>query len=46
LLLQFELIDLQTIFAMVQEEIGVTIVPEMALPSDLAGLYISSLKPK
>lgn len=44
--IQFEVIDLRTIFTMVQEEMGVTIVPEMALPSDCSGLKIISLKPK
>lgn len=43
---QFEVIDLRTIFAMVQEGMGVTIVPEMALPSDRSGLHVISLSPK
>ena len=43
---QFEVIDLRTIFAMVQEGMGVTIVPEMALPSNLAGLHVLSLEPR
>lgn len=42
---QFEVMDLRTIFTMVQEGMGVTIVPEMALPSNLAGLYISHIAP-
>lgn len=44
-LTQFEVIDLRTIFAMVQEGMGVTIVPEMALPSNLTGLQILHLEP-
>jgi DNA-binding transcriptional LysR family regulator len=44
--IQFEVIDLRPIFAMVQEGIGATIVPEMALPLDLSGLHVLSLKPK
>lgn len=44
--IQFEIIDLQTIFAMVQEGMGVTIAPEMALPSELSGLHVMSLEPK
>jgi DNA-binding transcriptional LysR family regulator len=44
--IQFKVIDLRTIFAMVQEGIGVTIVPEMALPSDLSGLHVLSLEPQ
>ena len=43
--IQFEVIDLGTIFAMVREGMGVTIVPEMALPSDCSGLHVISLKP-
>jgi len=43
---QFEVIDLRTIFAMVQEGMGVTIIPEMALPTDSSGLHVMSLKPK
>lgn len=44
--IQFEVIDLRTIFAMVQEGIGVTIAPEMALPSDCSSLHVMSLQPK
>ena len=44
--IQYEVIDLRTIFAMVQEGIGVTIVPEMALPADLTGLQILTLQPE
>jgi len=44
--IQFEVIDLRTIFTMVQEGIGAKIVPEMALPSDLSGLHVLSLEPK
>ena len=44
--IQFEIIDLRTIFAMVQEGMGVTIVPEMALPSDCSGLHVISFEPK
>lgn len=43
---QFEVIDLRTIFAMIQEGMGATIVPEMALPSDRSGLHVMSLSPK
>ncbi|NEQ50564.1 MAG: LysR family transcriptional regulator [Leptolyngbya sp. SIO3F4] len=43
---QFNVIDLRTIFAMIQEGMGVTIVPEMALPSDCSGLHVMSLSPK
>lgn len=43
---QFEVIDLRTIFAMIQEGMGVTIVPEMALPSNRSGLHVMSLSPK
>lgn len=43
---QFEAIDLRTIFAMVQEGMGVTIVPEMALPTDSPGFHVMSLQPK
>lgn len=43
---QFEVIDLRTIFAMVQEGMGVTIVPEMALPFDRSGLHVMSLNLK
>ncbi|MEO0535791.1 MAG: LysR family transcriptional regulator [Cyanobacteria bacterium P01_A01_bin.123] len=43
--IQFEAIDLRTIFAMVHEGIGVTIVPEMALPTNLSGLHTLRLKP-
>ncbi len=43
---QFEVIDLRTIFAMVTEGMGVTIVPEMALPSHLTGLTVLHLEPK
>ena len=44
--IQCEVIDLRTIFAMVKQEIGVTIVPEMALPADLAGLQVLTLQPE
>ena len=44
--IQYEVIDLRTIFAMVQQGIGVTIVPEMALPADLAGLQVLTLQPE
>ena len=44
--IQYEVIDLRTIFAMVQEGVGVTIVPEMALPADLAGLQVLTLQPE
>lgn len=43
---QFEVIDLRTIFVMVQEDMGVTIVPEMALPDDLTGLHLLPLQPR
>jgi len=43
---QFEVIDLRTIFAMVTEGMGVTIVPEMALPDNLTGLSVLTLEPK
>ena len=43
---QFEVLDLRTIFAMVQEGMGVTIVPEMALPSDCSRLHMLSFRPK
>ena len=44
--IQSEVIDLRTIFAMIQEGMGVTIVPEMALPADLTGLQVLSLQPE
>jgi DNA-binding transcriptional LysR family regulator len=44
--IQFEAIDLRTIFSMIQEGMGVTIVPEMALPVNLTGLHVLNLKPK
>jgi DNA-binding transcriptional LysR family regulator len=44
--IQFEAIDLRTIFSMVQEGMGVTIVPEMSLPDHLTGLRILNLEPK
>lgn len=43
--IQFEVIGLQTIFAMVEENMGVTIVPSMTLPSDRSKLHTMSLKP-
>ena len=43
---QFEIVDLRTIFAMIQEDMGVTIVPEMALPTDCSGLHVMSLSPQ
>lgn len=43
--IQFEVIDLRTIFAMVREGLGVTIVPEMALPTHVSGLHILRLEP-
>ncbi len=43
---QFEVIDLRTIFAMVTEGMGVTIVPQIALPANLTGLSILHLEPK
>lgn len=44
--IQSEVIDLRTIFAMVQQGIGVTIVPQMALPADLSGLQVLTLQPE
>ncbi|MEO1146221.1 MAG: LysR family transcriptional regulator [Cyanobacteria bacterium J06638_22] len=44
--IQFEVIDLGTIFVMVRQGMGITIVPEMALPEDCSGLHVLSLKPK
>lgn len=43
--IQFEVIELQTIFAMVEENMGVTIVPSMTLPSDRFKLHTMSLSP-
>ncbi|MGB3789510.1 MAG: LysR family transcriptional regulator [Phormidesmis sp.] len=43
---QFEVISLPTIFAMVEDNMGVTIVPSMALPLDCSKLHTISLKPK
>jgi DNA-binding transcriptional LysR family regulator len=43
---QFEVIDLRTIFAMVTQGMGVTIVPEMALPDNLTELSVLALEPK
>ncbi len=43
---QFEVMDLRTIFAMIQEGMGVTIAPEMALPSDLTELHLLPLQPR
>ena len=31
---------------MIQEDMGVTIVPEMALPTDCSGLHVMSLSPQ
>ncbi|MBD2462182.1 LysR family transcriptional regulator [Oscillatoria sp. FACHB-1407] len=44
--IQCEVIDLRTIFVMVQEGMGATIVPEMALPSDRSQLHMMSLEPR
>ena len=43
---QFEVIGLQTIFAMVEDNMGVTIVPSMTLPADCSKLHMMSLSPK
>ncbi len=44
--IQFEVLDSKTIFAMVQEGIGVTIVPELALPDDSDRLQVLHLTPR
>lgn len=44
--IQFEIADMRTLFAMVQENMGVTIAPELALPQDLTGLSVLELEPK
>ncbi|MGJ3249016.1 MAG: LysR family transcriptional regulator [Elainellaceae cyanobacterium] len=43
--IQFEVVDSRTIFAMVQEGMGITIVPEMTLPNDLTHLHLLRLDP-
>ncbi|MGJ3253600.1 MAG: LysR family transcriptional regulator substrate-binding protein, partial [Elainellaceae cyanobacterium] len=43
--IQFEVVDSRTIFAMVQEGMGITIVPEMTLPNDLTHLHLLRLAP-
>lgn len=43
--IQFEVIGLQTIFAMVEDNMGVTIVPSMTLPPDCSKLHTISLRP-
>ncbi|MDT3427926.1 DNA-binding transcriptional LysR family regulator [Paenibacillus forsythiae] len=42
---QFEVRDMSTILSMVQEGLGITIVPELALPDTLPGIEIRDLKP-
>lgn len=42
---QFEVSDVPTILAMVQEGLGVTIVPRLNLVADLAGVHTISLDP-
>jgi DNA-binding transcriptional LysR family regulator len=44
--IQFEVRDIATIIAMVQEGVGNTILPEMAIPSTLAKVTVSYLSPQ
>ena len=44
--IQFEVIGLQTIFAMVEDNMGVTIVPSMTLPKNRSKLHTMPLSPK
>lgn len=43
--IQFEIREIPTILAMIQEEMGISIVPEMALPSPLSGVVLLHLRP-
>lgn len=43
---QFEIEDNQTIISMVQEGIGVTIIPRLALPKNLANVSLAELVPE
>lgn len=42
---QFEVRDTSTILSMVQEGLGITIVPELALPDSLPNIEVRDLKP-
>ncbi|MEL6158716.1 MAG: LysR family transcriptional regulator [Cyanobacteria bacterium J06627_32] len=44
--IQFEVIGLQTIFTMVEDNMGITIVPSMTLPADCSNLHTMSFSPK
>ncbi|KGR86205.1 LysR family transcriptional regulator [Lysinibacillus odysseyi] len=43
---QFSVADNQTIIAMVREGLGITIIPELALPDDLQGATVKPLLPE
>ncbi|NBI29072.1 LysR family transcriptional regulator [Chengkuizengella marina] len=43
---KFEIWDINTIISMVQEGMGITILPEMALPKNLTGIHVIPLSPQ
>ncbi len=45
LCIQFEIREIPTILALIEEGIGISIVPEMALPSPRSGLVLLHLRP-
>ncbi|NDI34603.1 LysR family transcriptional regulator [Chengkuizengella sediminis] len=44
--IKFEIWDINTIISMVQEGVGITILPEMALPKNLTGVHVIPLSPR
>jgi len=42
----FEVRDISTLVAMVREGLGVSLIPELAIPKDAGGIVTARLKPR